>query len=98
MKKIKRVGILSLAKFQAVMMGAVGLVIGLMAYLVQALLLGGTPAEAPEAQLAAAFGPMAIILFPVAYGIMGFIVGAVGAALYNLIAKWLGGIEIEIKD
>jgi Transmembrane domain of unknown function (DUF3566) len=98
MKKIKRVGVLSIAKFQAVMMATVGLAIGLMVYWVQALLLHTTTAEAPMAKLASAFGPLVIILFPVTYGILGFVMGTVGAALYNLIARWIGGIEIELRD
>ncbi len=35
---------------------------------------------------------MAVIL-PIMYGIMGFVGGVLCAAMYNLIARWLGGIE-----
>ena len=35
------------------------------------------------------------ILAPVIYGAMGFVFGAIGAWIYNLVAKWLGGIEIQ---
>nr|MBA3273122.1 DUF3566 domain-containing protein [Chthoniobacterales bacterium] len=31
------------------------------------------------------------------YGIMGFVLGALSAALYNVIAKWIGGIEVEVE-
>jgi hypothetical protein len=31
------------------------------------------------------------------YGVMGLVGGAVGAALYNLVAGWIGGIEVEIS-
>jgi len=34
---------------------------------------------------------------PVLYGVMGFIVGAVGALIYNLIAGWIGGIELRLE-
>ena len=37
------------------------------------------------------------ILAPVLYGAMGFVFGAIGAWIYNLIAKWLGGIEIQME-
>ena len=30
------------------------------------------------------------------YAAMGFVLGALGALLYNLIAKWIGGIEVEV--
>lgn len=37
------------------------------------------------------------IFMPVIYGVMGFVFGVLSAALYNLIARWLGGIEVEIE-
>ncbi|MGD0262536.1 MAG: hypothetical protein ABSD29_22455 [Verrucomicrobiota bacterium] len=35
---------------------------------------------------------------PVFMGILGFIFFVIFAALYNLLAQWLGGIEVEIKN
>jgi hypothetical protein len=49
------------------------------------------------------FGMIAIggtafaFLFPIFYGVLGFVFGALGAFVYNLIAKWLGGIEVEVE-
>jgi hypothetical protein len=37
------------------------------------------------------------IFMPIFYGIMGFVVGAIGALLYNLVANWVGGIEMEVE-
>ena len=98
MKKLKRLGVLSVAKFQGLMMAVVGLLLGGVMYLTQALLMGGFSAETPEAQILSAFGPVMILVFPLAYGLMGFVMGVVGAALYNLIARLIGGIEVELKD
>jgi hypothetical protein len=45
--------------------------------------------------------PMTIILFlflPLLYIAGGFIVGIIGAALYNLCAKIIGGIKITLED
>ena len=36
------------------------------------------------------------LLFPVIYGVMGFIFGVITAAIYNLVAHWIGGIEIDL--
>ena len=33
---------------------------------------------------------------PVMYGVFGFIFGIISAALYNLVARWVGGIEVEV--
>lgn len=38
------------------------------------------------------------IVMPIIMGIFGFIFFVIFAAIYNLLAKWLGGIEVEVKD
>ena len=38
------------------------------------------------------------LLVPVFYGVMGFVFGVIGAAIYNLVAKWTGGIEFTVED
>jgi hypothetical protein len=47
------------------------------------------------------FGPISIILFPIIYGIGGFIGGFVEGliigALYNLVAGWIGGVEVQLE-
>jgi hypothetical protein len=39
-----------------------------------------------------------IIIFPIIYAVMGFVTGAIGALIYNLVAKWIGGIEVEVEE
>jgi hypothetical protein len=47
----------------------------------------------------AAFGgAFFAILFPVFYAVGGFIGGIIAAAIYNLVAKWTGGLEFEFRD
>lgn len=46
----------------------------------------------------AIFGAGLAILLPVLYAAAGFIGGVIAAALYNLIAKWTGGFEFEVRD
>ena len=38
------------------------------------------------------------ILMPIVTGIFGFIFFVIFAAIYNILAKWFGGIEVEVKD
>ena len=38
------------------------------------------------------------VFLPVLYGFGGFIGGMIVAAMYNLVAKWTGGIEFEVRD
>lgn len=47
-------------------------------------------------------GPGAILLFPIVYAIAlfitAFIEGLIIAALYNLVAGWIGGVEIHLES
>ena len=56
--------------------------------------LGAKTGGAPAAFGGAFFA----ILFPVFYAIAGFIGGIIAAAVYNLVAKWTGGLEFEVRD
>ncbi|CAN5707112.1 hypothetical protein BH11VER1_BH11VER1_12720 [soil metagenome] len=38
------------------------------------------------------------LFMPVLMGVLGFIFFAIFSAVYNLLAKWLGGFEVEVKD
>jgi hypothetical protein len=39
----------------------------------------------------------AILFFPIVYGLFGGVFAAVGAATYNLVASWVGGLEVDIS-
>jgi hypothetical protein len=54
-------------------------------------------AGGPPLPFAFLFGIGALFL-PVVYGVMGFIFGVISAAIYNLVAKWTGGIEVTVED
>jgi len=47
---------------------------------------------------AGGFGFFFAIFMPVMYGVFGIVGGAVGAVLYNLVAGWVGGIEVELEQ
>jgi hypothetical protein len=34
---------------------------------------------------------------PFLYGLLGFVFGAIMAALYNVVAGWIGGVELELE-
>jgi len=53
----------------------------------------GAPAPALFAAMMFGFG----IFMPIIYGVMGFIGGIIAAALYNVFARWIGGIEVEVE-
>lgn len=37
------------------------------------------------------------LFMPILYGVMGFLMGAFTAWLYNVFARWLGGIQMDLK-
>jgi hypothetical protein len=95
MYNIKKVGVLSVAKISGALYFCMGLIIVPMAFM---LIL--VPMLAPgNAEQKTAFGAMgAMFLFaPIFYGVMGFVMGALVALTYNLIAGKFGGIEIELE-
>jgi hypothetical protein len=62
-------------------------------FLLAAVLASRTNSPAP-----AIFGVGFAILMPVLYAAVGFVGGVIAAALYNLITKWTGGFEFEVRD
>jgi hypothetical protein len=94
---LTQIGVLSLAKIQAIIGAVVGLIVGVIQTLV--IFTVGTPETTEQqANFVARFGGFAIIFSPIFYGIIGFIGGAITAFVYNLVAKWIGGIVLEFKQ
>ena len=85
----------------AVVFGAFNALMGLFVGLIFAavsLLGAGFAGDAdPELPpfMGALFGVGAVVFFPIFYGMMGVVFGALGAAFYNLIAGLFGGLRIE---
>ena len=46
---------------------------------------------------AAQFPPFMLFIFPVLYLILGYIVTAIACALYNVLARFVGGFEFETR-
>jgi hypothetical protein len=93
MQEIKKIGILSVGKIGLFFGIVLGLVLGLVAALVSNYASSTLTAQAGLG----AYGWWSLIIFPVLYGILYFIGGVIGAALYNLFASWVGGVKIEFK-
>ena len=89
---LRRVEPVSLGKI----FGAIYAVIGIIAGLFLALF-GGIIATATGGD-GAGFGFLSIILFPIFYGIAGFLGGLITGFVYNLVADRVGGVEMEFDD
>ena len=92
---VKSVGVMSVAKIMGTIHACLGLLVAPMF-----LLLGVIGSMAPHPQnqpFPAFFGVGMAVIAPIFYGVFGFIFGAIGALLYNLFARWIGGFELELE-
>jgi hypothetical protein len=98
--RLKRIGPLSCAKMAGVLYAALGLIVGFfisIAALFGVALSSGAEGEPGAAFIGLLFGVGAIVVLPIVYGLLGFVSALVGAALYNLVAKLTGGIELDLE-
>lgn len=93
---IKRVGPVSCAKIAGTLYAIMGLILGGFFSLLAAA--GGFGADTPGAAgFGAIVGVGSIIVFPILYGVIGFVATLIGAWLYNVLAGMVGGIELEVQ-
>ena len=104
MAKLKRVGVFSSAKLLTIIMACVGLIAGIIysfgGLIIDTLVTIGWVAtsETPGLSYGTVLAFGALIGMPLMGAISGFIAGTIGAFLYNLAAKWVGGIEIDFEQ
>ena len=97
--RITHIGPLSVAKVAFVLYAALGLIFGGI-FAVAAVLGASFSAAAGEEQawVGAIFGVGAVIFLPILYGVMGALMGLLMAWLYNVVAGFVGGIEIRTSN
>ena len=102
-RRLKRIGPLQLGKMAACLYGAMGL-IALTIFLVMSVMTAQMPA--PQRGIFALVGVGFAFALPFLYAAIGrnaatcnayVVVGVIGAALYNIRAKWIGGIEVKAE-
>ena len=92
-KEVKRIGVLSALKVFALL----GVVIGILSIL-QSILFKIAPAVALQMGVDASALTTGVILLSALMAIVVYaVLGLIGAALYNLIAKLVGGIKVKIE-
>ena len=93
---IKSIGPLAFAKLSGLLYAMAGLVLGTIFSLIA--LTGGFASEmAGAAGVGAVISVAAVIVFPILYGFMGFVVALIGAWLYNFAAGVVGGVEVDTQ-
>ena len=98
MRKIKNFEPLSVMRISAIAYAVMGLLEGALFSVIFAL----APFAAPNTQqmprgFGILFSGLSIVFFPILFGVMGAIFGGLGAVIYNVSARYVGGIEIEVE-
>ena len=87
--ELKNIDAMSFAKVMTIISAILGLVVGIIFAIISfgfsymGMMYGG-------------YGALSIVVFPILYAILGFLFGLVSALLYNIVAKWVGGVKIEV--
>ena len=99
---IRRFGVISVAKMHGLLMFIFGLIIGILYGLFFIVFgaamsaAGGSDARVGGmSSIAAGIGFM--IGVPILYGILGFVMGIIGALIYNALSGIIGGIKFELE-
>ncbi|UCE66096.1 MAG: hypothetical protein JSU85_14795 [Candidatus Zixiibacteriota bacterium] len=97
---VKSLGLFSLAKIMGIIYAFFGFIAGLFFsfFALMGAFLGSVLEDSPGPLVGMVFGIGSVVLFPILYGVMGFIGGIVTAGIYNITARWVGGLEIELEE
>ena len=96
--RITHIGPLSVAKIAFVLYGVIGLIFGTVVAVISLLGAGlGAAAGKESSLLGAAFGVGAVVLLPLCYGGLGALMALFMAWLYNVVAGFVGGVEVRTE-
>lgn len=97
MKKVKKIKAVSSGKMLGVMYGLMGLIFGSLISIITVL--GSTLFASGDSKIGGiVLGVGAVIFIPLIYSVFGFIFGIILGWFYNVAAKWVGGLEVEIRE
>jgi hypothetical protein len=101
---IRRFGVLSVAKIYGLLSLIFGLIFGVIYGLFVMIFGAAMTAAAGGSSEATAGGISTVVIglgimigMPLMYGLMGFIIGAIAALVYNILAGMVGGIKFELE-
>jgi hypothetical protein len=100
---IKRFGVFSVAKMYGLLMFVAGLIIGVIYGLILIVFGAAMSSLGPRNEAMAGgistvvMGVIMMIALPIMYGLFGFIGGAIGALIYNIMSGIIGGVKFELE-
>ncbi len=93
--RLRSINVVQFALMYGVICAVFGVIVGIIVALAAMVVPTASAMGVPS------IGPLAIVLFPIIYAIVlfiyGFVAGLIIAALYNLVAGWIGGVEIQLE-
>ena len=99
---IRRFAVISVAKMYALLMFIFGLIAGILYGLF--FIIFGAAMTALGGNNSAAGGVSTVVVgiammigIPLMYGVLGFIIGAIGALIYNALSGIIGGVKFELE-
>ena len=100
---IRRFGVFSAAKIYAVVLAGIGIIVGIIYGLFfiifgAAMMAGSGHNSGAAGASTLVIGLVMMIVIPIFYGVLGFILGAIGALIYNTAAGIIGGLELELDN
>jgi hypothetical protein len=98
MRRIRRFEPLSVMKIAAICYALVGLIEGAIFSLIFSVVPFGLQ-DAPHFPrvFGLFFSGFAILIFPIMFAVMGAIGGGLVAVVYNVSARYVGGIQVEVE-
>jgi hypothetical protein len=87
---VKSVGIISVAKMSGIIGTIFGVLLVPITWIMDRMVIGSS---GPALSY---WSPLHSLLIVVEAAVLWFVYGIVGAIVYNVVAKWMGGIEVEL--
>lgn len=99
--QLKRIDVTSAARTLGAVNAGLGTFMGLFLALSGLTGAGGAPPDGASGLFAvlrpAVVALVTLVLVPILYGLLGLLAGAFSAWLYNVSARHLGGLEVEVE-
>jgi hypothetical protein len=90
-RRVKKIGVLQTSIVSAIIFFILSLIMVVPMMLVMGI------AGVFSDNMGFAFGGAFMIFMPIMYAVIGFLFTALWCWMYNVVAKWIGGIEIEVE-
>jgi hypothetical protein len=96
-KRLAHISPLQLGIVLGILYGLVSLIFLIPMFLIMSMV-GAASARSGAQAVPVIFTGVFMIFLPIIYAVVGFIGGVITAFIYNLVAKWTGGIEFTTQE